>query len=315
MTKIDIVSGFLGSGKTTFIKKLLEENIVQEKVVIVENEFGKVGIDGSLLQETGIDIVEINSGCICCTLVGEFSRAIELVIKTYQPDRVIIEPSGVGKLSEVLSSCTEFTSQDQIKLNGIVTIVDVVKYEMNLEYVTEYFEDQIRNANTIFLSRTQKATVEEVQYIVEDIKRINKNANIVTTPWDQLESKGVLTLLENKVGAFMEEQEKVCTDPHCNHHNHSHKENEFFERWEIETSQPYTKGDIEYCLKALSDTDYGMVLRAKGILPTTEGDWIQFDFVPGEYEIRDISPDYTGRLCVIGKALNKGKVERLFACK
>ncbi|RBP66650.1 G3E family GTPase [Alkalibaculum bacchi] len=315
MTKIDIVSGFLGSGKTTFIKKLLEENIAGEKVVIVENEFGKVGIDGSLLQETGIDIVEINSGCICCTLVGEFSRAIELVIKTYQPDRVIIEPSGVGKLSEVLSSCTEFTSQDQIKLNGIVTIVDVVKYEMNLEYVTEYFEDQIRNANTIFLSRTQKATVEKIRYIVEDIKRINKNANIVTTPWDQLESKGVLALLENKVGSLMEEQEKVCTDPHCNHDHHSHKGNEFFERWEMETSQPYTKGDIEHSLKALSDRDYGIVLRAKGILATVEGDWIQFDFVPGEYEIRDISPDYTGRLCVIGKDLNKGKVERLFACK
>lgn len=315
MTKIDIVSGFLGSGKTTFIKKLLEQNIAGEKVVIVENEFGKVGIDGSILQETGIDIIEINSGCICCTLVGEFSRAIELVIKTYQPDRVIIEPSGVGKLSEVLSSCDEFTSQDSIKLNGIVTIVDALKYEMNLEYVTEYFEDQIRNANTIFLSRTQKATVEEIQYIVQDIKRINKNANIVTTPWNQLESKGVLALLENKVGSLMEEQEKVCTDPHCNHKHHSHKENEFFQCWEMETSQPYTKEDIEHFLKALSDTDYGIVLRAKGILPTIEGNWIQFDFVPGEYEIRDISPDYTGRLCVIGKDLNKGKVEKLFDCK
>lgn len=313
MTKIDIVSGFLGSGKTTFIKKILEENTLREKVVLVENEFGKVGIDGSLLKETGIDVVEINSGCICCTLVGEFSRAIELVIKTYQPDRVIIEPSGVGKLSEVLSSCNEFTSQNHIKLNGIATIVDVLKYEDNLEYVREYFEDQIRHASTIFLSRTQKSTVEEIDSIVEDIKRINQSAYVVTTPWDQLDSKNLLALLENKVASIIEEE--ACPDPHCNHEHHSHKENEFFDRWEMETSQPYTKRDIEESLKALSSADYGKVLRAKGILPTRQGDWIQFDFVPGEYEIRDISPDYTGRLCVIGKNLNKEEVESLFVYK
>lgn len=314
MTKIDIISGFLGSGKTTLIKKLLDEKLVKEKVVIIENEFGKIGIDGSVLKEPGVEVFEMNAGCICCSLVGPFCSALGKVVDRFKPDRIIIEPTGVGKLSDVLSSCYELSKDQNLKLNMVAVVVDVMKYDMYMENVSDFFADQIINAKIVILSRTQKADVEQITSVMKNIKKINKDASIITTPWDQLDAKKIYSLAQEPIQPLLE----YPTDPKepCNHnHNHDHDHDashKVFETWETETVLLFTECEIQKSLEALSQKRYGTVYRAKGIVQTEVGKWIKFDFVPGEIEITQIEPDLTGRLCVIGSNLDKELIADLF---
>lgn len=340
LTKIGIISGFLGAGKTTLIKKLLAEKLVPaEKIVIIENEFGEIGIDGGFLRQPGIEIREINSGCICCTLVGDFGLALNDVLKRYHPERVIIEPSGVGKLSEVLEACRRMTEKGQIRLNMCVTVVDALKYQMYLRNFSEFFVNQLEYATTIILSRTQKADGAKLQAVVNDIRRINRRANLITTPWEQLDAQTILSVAEHD-GLFalecqLEDEIKAgrcgcqhgrtgeaqaddhagcphCGDDHIHAHNHHHEADEVFDVWGVETPKSFSKEEIQIALEALSEPIYGTVLRAKGILPFQGSEWWQFDFVPEEFEIRAMIPDYTGRLCVIGENLNLIALAKLF---
>ena len=378
MTKIDIFSGFLGAGKTTLIQKLLKEAYKGEQVVLIENEFGEIGIDGGFLKEAGIEIREMNSGCICCSLVGDFGEALKEVIGKYSPDRIIIEPSGVGKLSDVIKAVQKIEDSVDIKLNSFTTLVDVTKCKMYMKNFGEFFSNQIEYAGTIILSRTdtEKATQEKVEAAVELIRSLNKTAAVITTPIAQLSGEKILNTMEHNTSLEKELMEEetcpVCGGHHhhhdheeCDHHHHDHEEcdhdhhhheheecshehhhdheecghehhhdheecshehhhdhdhhhghhhaDEVFTSWGKETVKAYSQEEIQKILDTLSeDGSYGMVLRAKGMVEGKDGQWIYFDMVPGEADIRQGAPDYTGRLCVIGSKLAEDKLAELF---
>ena len=384
MTKIDIISGFLGAGKTTFIKKLLEEAIAGEQVVLIENEFGEIGIDGGFLKNSGIEIREMNSGCICCSLVGDFGASLAEVLKTYKPDRVIIEPSGVGKLSDVMKAVRDVSADMDVILNSAVTIVDAAKCKMYMKNFGEFFNNQIENAGTIVLSRTDVADEKKVEAAAAMIREHNAKASIVTTPCAQLTGPQLLEIIE-KPDTMMEdllkeveashhdhehhhhehEHECGCGHDHehhhehdhecgcghdhehhhehehdhecgcghdhehhhehhhnhgegctcgCHDHNHDHHADEVFSSWGMETAAPITREKLEAILEDLSETTvYGDVLRAKGMLPTEKaGEWLYFDLVPEEYEIREGQPEYTGKVCVIGARLKEEELSQAF---
>ncbi len=337
MTKIDIFSGFLGAGKTTLIKKLLQEAFSGEQVVLIENEFGEIGIDGGFLKEAGIEIREMNSGCICCSLVGDFGTALREVIDTYHPDRILIEPSGVGKLSDVIKAVEQVTGEPDVELNSTVTVVDASKCKMYMRNFGEFFNNQIQCAGTIVLSRTDKVGEEKAAQAVELLRQVNGTSPVVTTPIAMLEGKKLLEIIEGVkplTQAMMEEEGcPVCGGHHehehhhhdhdddcgCHdheHHHHHHHADEVFTSWGRETVKSYTKEEIETILRTLSESqDYGMVLRAKGMVAGKDGQWIYFDMVPGEADIRNGAADYTGRLCVIGSKLHEEELEKLFGLK
>ena len=345
MTKVDIISGFLGAGKTTFIKELIEKVFAGEKLVLIENEFGEIGIDGGFLQDAGIEITEMNSGCICCTLVGDFSVALKKVLDEYHPDHVIIEPSGVGKLSDVAAAIENVKEDADIEIEGRITVVDGKKAKMYLDNFGEFFENQVEHASTIVISRTQNMTDEKIEACVHLLREKNDKATIISTPWDQLSGDAIRHALEH--GAEIEglfehhhdhDEECGCGHHHhdhdeecgCGHHHHDHDEecscgcghhhdhhhhhaDEVFTSWGRETIKKYTREGLEKMLEALSASeDYGIILRAKGMLPAEDGTWIYFDMVPEETEIREGAPEYTGRLCVIGSKLKEDKLAELF---
>ena len=351
MTKIDIISGFLGAGKTTLIKKLIADAFKGEQIVLIENEFGEIGIDGGFLKDAGIQITEMNSGCICCSLVGDFGTALREVIETHSPDRIIIEPSGVGKLSDVIKAVLNLHIND-IVLNSTATVVDCTKAKMYMKNFGEFFNNQIESAGAIILSRTQLAKDGVVDDCVARIREHNSEAQIVTTPWDDIDGAVLLSAMEhtNSINSIMHElleehehehehhhhedhehhehhhheHEHHHHDHECDcghhhdhdhdHHDHDHHADEIFTSWGRETSKAYDKQALNDIVNSLVNSDtYGTVLRAKGIVPC-EGSsvWLQFDATPGEYEIREGSADYTGKLCVIGTDLKEDDIENLF---
>ena len=332
MTKIDIVSGFLGAGKTTLIKKLLAEAYKGEQLVLIENEFGEINIDGGFLKESGIQISEMSAGCICCSLVGDFNKALKDVQNQFHPDRILIEPSGVGKLSDVIVA-VENTVKDvpDMKLNSFVTVADATKVKVYMKNFGEFYNNQIEAAGTIILSRTQKMTQEKLEAAVAMLREKNADAAIITTPWDELDGKAILSAIE-KVSLADELLEKMraeheadehehhhhdhdedeCDDPNCSCHHHHHHADEVFISWGKETPKVYAQTDIDRILTALDSGEYGAILRAKGIVNGADGAWIEFDYVPEEHEIRAGHPDYTGRLCVIGSNLKEDKLAELF---
>lgn len=334
MTKIDIFSGFLGAGKTTLIKKLIEEAYKGEKLALIENEFGEIGIDGGFLKEAGIQINEMNSGCICCSLVGDFREALKQVLDQYKPDRILIEPTGVGKLSDVIRA-VEGVTDDSVKLNGFVTVADVGKCKMYMKNFGEFYNNQIEYASTIILSRTQNVNNEKLQTAVTLLREHNEKAAIVTTPWDNLDGSQILAAIEDKNALAEELMHEVAEhndehehehDGHEHHHHehehehdghehHHHHADEIFTSWGRETVRKYTKEELEKILRALDgDEKYGSVLRAKGIVAAADGkEWLHFDYVPGEFEVRAGAADYTGRICVIGAKLNEAALSELFA--
>lgn len=346
MIKIDIISGFLGAGKTTLIQKLLDEAYAGEKIALIENEFGEVGIDGGFLRDSGVNITEMNSGCICCSLVGDFGKNLHEVITTYHPDRIVIEPSGVGKLSDVMKSVIEIENAQDVKLNALVTVVNAKKALKQMKAFGEFFNNQITYATTIVLSRTQHIPSEQLQLCVKQMQELNPEAAVVTTPWEELSGGHLLQVMEGedrlekkafaKEACRREEEAHAhhhdcgaeqhghdcghkeqhghgcCGEEHPHGHTHHHAE-EVFTSWGKETPRKYTRAEIEGAVKAFAEGDaYGTVLRAKGIVENAEGGWMYFDMTPGEYEIRDGEPDYTGRLCVIGTDLKEEKLEELF---
>lgn len=346
MTKIDIISGFLGAGKTTFIKKMIDEVFKGEKIVLIENEFGEVGIDGGFLKDAGIEITEMNSGCICCSLVGDFGKNLHEVIDKYHPDRILIEPSGVGKLSDVMKSVIDIEKEEDVKLNGLVTVVNALKASKQMKAFGEFFNNQIEYATVVVLSRSQNATPEQLELCVKQIQTLNPKAAIITTAWDAIKGEQILKVIEGADSLEMklmaeqhakEEEEEhehehhhhdhdhehehehhhdhgECDDPNCSchDHHHHHHADEVFTSWGKETPKVYTQADIDRILTALDSGDYGAILRAKGIVNGTDGAWIEFDYVPEEHEIRAGHPDYTGRLCVIGSNLKEEKLAELF---
>ena len=317
MTKIEIVSGFLGAGKTTLIKKLLKEAFAGEKLVLIENEFGEIGVDGGFLKEAGIEITEMNSGCICCSLVGDFGTALKEVLEKQSPDRVIIEPSGVGKLSDVVKAVE---AVGEI-VNSSVTVVDGQKCNMYMKNFGEFFNNQIENAGTIVISRTQKMKEDKLEKCVAQIKEKNSHATIITTPWDEIDGKVIVNAMEHIALELPEEHHHEhgegcscgCHGHHHDHGHHHHHADEVFSSWGVETPRKYTEEEVQGILKELSDNDdCGIILRAKGIVPCTDGGWLHFDMVPEEYELRHGAADYTGRICVIGSLLNKEELAKLF---
>ena len=349
MTKIDVFSGFLGAGKTTLIKKLLKEGYDGEKLVLIENEFGEIGIDGGFMKDAGIEVTEMNQGCICCSLVGDFGKALKKVLDEYNPDRIIIEPSGVGKLSDVIKAVMDVKS-DEIVLNSYTTVCDASKIKMYMKNFGEFYKNQVETAKTIVLSRTQKLSEEKLAEAVAMIKELNDHATIVTTNWDEISGKQILAAMENE-NKFAEDllkeelehhhhhedgEECHCHDHdhdehehhhhhedgeecHCHdhdhdeheHHHHHHHADEVFTSFGVETAKKFTKEGLEAALAKLSGEEYGTVLRAKGIVAGENG-WFEFDFVPEEYEIRAGSPDVTGKMCVIGSKLDEEKIKALF---
>ncbi len=403
MAKIDIISGFLGAGKTTLIKKLIKESFKDEQVVLIENEFGEIGIDGGFLKEAGVNITEMNSGCICCSLVGDFGVALKQVVEDYKPDRVIIEPSGVGKLSDVIKAIEKAGQDVDIKLNSATTVVDVKKAKMYIKNFGEFFLNQIEAAGTVVLSRTQDADEDKILEAVNLIKEHNADVRIITTPWDDIAGDVILDAIEHssKIEDIMKnfrydpavddehhhhhhhdhdehehhhhdhdedehhhhdhdedehhhhdhdedehhhhdhdedehhhhdhdedehhhhdhdehehhheyDENGVCS---CGHHHHHHDADDVFTSWGKETAAKYDESDLKVILDKLSDmesNEYGIILRAKGIVPDKSGKWLEFDLVPGEYEVRDGKPDYTGKLCVIGSELKEDKLKELF---
>ena len=326
MTKIDIISGFLGAGKTTLIKKLLSEAFTGEQVVLIENEFGEIGIDGGFLKESGIEIREMNSGCICCSLVGDFGKSLREVVDTYHPDRILIEPSGVGKLSDVIKAVQDVQAEIDAELNSFTTVVDVTKCRIYRKNFGEFFSNQIEYAGAVILSRTDKAKPEKIEESVALLRELNDKAPFITTPISELPGKKVLETMES--GKSLEEElldELIC--PECGHHHHDHDHehhhhhdhaghhhaDEVFTSWGRETIHKYTKEQIGGILKALeSDPAYGNVLRAKGMVAGEDGEWIYFDMVPEEHEVRTGAPEYTGRICVIGAQLDEDRLAGLF---
>ena len=362
MTKVDIISGFLGAGKTTFIKKLIEDVFPGERLVLIENEFGEIGIDGGFLKDAGVEITEMNSGCICCTLVGDFSKALQKVLADYTPDRVIIEPSGVGKLSDVVKAIEGVKDEADIEIDGRITVVDGKKAKIYLKNFGEFFNNQVEHASTIVISRTQMMTDEKVEECVHMLREKNAEATIISTPWEELGKDAVLHALQHGAeieGILEEHAHEHDGHEHHNHHDdecgcghdhdhdhehhhdhehddhehhHEHDENctcgchdhhhgheghhhadEVFTSWGKETAHKYTEEELDYLLKALSETDaYGTVLRSKGIIQMADGSWKQFDMVPEEYEVREGQADYTGRVCVIGTDLKEEDLVKLF---
>lgn len=333
MTKIDIVSGFLGAGKTTLIKKLLKEALGQEKVVLIENEFGEIGIDGGFLKEAGIQVTEMNSGCICCSLVGDFGTALNEVVSKYAPDRIIIEPSGVGKLSDVIKAVQKEATNCRLSLNSFVTVADAKKCKMYMKNFGEFYNNQVEYAGTIILSRTEQMQDEKLQKTVELIRELNQKAAVITTPWEELDGERMLSVMEegNQLSRELFDEEEIC--PECGHHHehgehhpenhhhhdhehgehHHHHADEVFTSWGIETLKKFEEETLEKILKQLSEKDsFGTILRAKGIVESEDKSWIHFDLVPGEYEIRRGDADYTGRICVIGAKLATEKIQELF---
>lgn len=318
MTKIDIISGFLGAGKTTFIKKMIDEAFTGEKIVLIENEFGEVGIDGGFLKDAGIQITEMNSGCICCSLVGDFGEALKEVLTKYSPDRVIIEPSGVGKLSDVVKAVKNIG--DEVQINSTATVVDASKCKMYMKNYGEFYNNQIEYAGTVILSRTQNVSADKLDACLKMIREKNEEASIITTPWDDIQGKNIVEAME-KVNSLekelLEEHEHHHHDGECgcgHHHEHGHHHaDEVFTSWGVETPNKYDKEELSEILRKLSETDdYGNILRAKGMLPCTDGKWMFFDLVPEEYEIREGKPDFTGRICVIGAELKEAALKELF---
>ena len=320
MTKIDVFSGFLGAGKTTLIKKLLKEGYDGEKLVLIENEFGEIGIDGGFMKDAGIEVTEMNQGCICCSLVGDFGKALQKVLDEYSPDRIIIEPSGVGKLSDVIKAVMDVKS-DEIVLNSYTTVCDASKIKMYMKNFGEFYKNQVETAKTIVLSRTQKLSEEKLAEAVAMIKELNDHATIVTTSWDEISGKQILAAMENEnkyaEDLLKEELEHHHHDDdeecHCHdhEHHHHHHADEVFTSFGVETAKKFTKEGLEAALAKLSGEEYGTVLRAKGIVAGENG-WFEFDFVPEEYEIRTGSPDVTGKMCVIGSKLDEDKIKALF---
>ena len=369
MTKVDIISGFLGAGKTTLIKKLLSEAFVGDKLVLIENEFGEVSVDGGFLRESGVQVSELSSGCICCTLVGDFTESLKQVYEQYQPDRILIEPSGVAKLSDVVAAIEDAVKAvPELKLNSFVDVVDATKVKVYLKNIPEY-ANQVESAGTVVLSRTQKLTQEKLEAAVALLREKNATAAIITTPWDELEGKTILKAMEgvpmhdellelvkeaheHQHEHELEDEEEEhehhhhdhdedhdghdhehhhhdhdhgpdCTcgchdhdheghEHHHHHHHHHGDADETFQSWGKESPKPFSRSDVEKILDALDSGAYGTVLRAKGIVPDGEGGWLEFDFVPGERELRGSEADYTGRLCVIGSGLKEEKLSQLF---
>ena len=336
MTIIDIFSGFLGAGKTTLIKKLLQEAYAGQKLMLIENEFGEIGIDGGFLQDAGINITEMNSGCICCSLVGDFGKALKEAIDTYAPDRIIIEPSGVGKLSDVIAAVEKV---DGIQLGYTVAVVDAGKVKIYTKNFGEFYNNQVETASTIILSRTDGISQEKLNLAVEILRGMNDHATIVTTPWPQLSGLQLLTAMEGgaSVAAELRKLEEEAHHHHADHcccghhdhehhhdedghccghhdhdHHHHHHADEVFTSWGVETAKKFTAADIEKALEALDSGEYGLVLRAKGIVPCADGGWIHFDYVPEEHNVRMGGADVTGKLCVIGAQLNEQAVAALF---
>lgn len=337
MTKIDIISGFLGAGKTTLIKKLLQDAFKGQQIVLIENEFGEIGIDGGFLKDAGIEIREMNSGCICCSLVGDFGTALKEVTEKYTPDRIIIEPSGVGKLSDVIHAVEKLDAE--VVLNSAITVVDVLKCKMYLKNFGEFFKNQVEAAGTIILSRTdmEKADSEKMETAISLIREINPGATIITTPIEQLGGQKILDTIEGKKIdlSYVDDEEPAHKHHHEHGHHHEHDENcscgchdhehgqhdhvhhhhadEVFTSWGRETVRKYTSDEIKGILKTLSDdTSYGTILRAKGMLEDGGGKWTYFDMVPGEFEVRDGSAEFTGRICVIGSKIDEKKLEQLW---
>ena len=324
MAKIDIISGFLGAGKTTLIQKLLKEALKGEKVVLIENEFGEIGIDGGFLKDAGIEVTEMNSGCICCSLVGDFGSALKEVVTQYDPDRIIIEPSGVGKLSDVIKAVQGVAEDVDLDLNSFVTVADAKKCKMYIKNFGEFYNNQVEYAGSIILSRTGDVAEDKLNESVALLREHNEKAAIITTPWDELSGEQILKVMEdgNDMAKELLEEEEICPvcgghhdheHEHEYHHHHHHHADEVFTSWGKETPKKYKKEELEEILQKLSkDDSYGMILRSKGILQTEDGSWVQFDLVPGEYEIREGSADYTGRICVIGSKLKEDELEGLF---
>ena len=345
MTKIDIISGFLGAGKTTLIKKMIAEAYQGEKLVLIENEFGEINIDGGFLKDSGVQISEMSAGCICCSLVGDFGKALKDVHQQFHPDRILIEPSGVGKLSDVIVAVENTVAEEpDMKLNAFVTVADASKVKVYMKNFGEFYNNQIEAAGTIILSRTQKMSQEKLEAAVAMLREKNPDAAILTTPWDQLDGKALLSAVE-KVSLADELLEKMQRehaehehehhhhdhdhhehdhhehDEHCtcgchdhdHEHHHHHHADEVFTSWGVETPHIYTESQIEEILKALDGGEYGAILRAKGIVSCGDGKWIHFDYVPEEHDIRFGPADYTGRLCVIGSQLREDELKKLFA--
>ena len=396
MTKVDIISGFLGAGKTTLISKLLKEALNDEQVVLIENEFGEIGIDGGFLKDSGVEIREMNSGCICCSLVGDFGTSLKEVVDKYHPDRIIIEPSGVGKLSDVIKAVKDLHIENEIKLNSASTVADASKCKVYMKNFGEFFNNQIEHAGTIILSRTQNISEEKLNKAIELIRQLNPNAHIITTPWDDIEGTQILGAMENVTNLELEMLAEAAEKAHAEHehhhhdgeccghdhdehehhhhdgeccghdhdehehhhhdgeccghdhdehehhhhdgeccgHDHDHEHDhhhhdgecgcghhheghhhadEVFTSWGTETPNKYDKATLDDILDTLANSDeFGRILRAKGMLPTQEGTWMYFDLVPGEYEIREGKPDFTGRICVIGAELKEDELKKLF---
>ena len=311
MTKIDIISGFLGAGKTTLIKRLLADALKGEQVVLIENEFGEIGIDGGFLKDAGIVVNEMNAGCICCSLVGDFGKALHDVVDQYHPDRILIEPSGVGKLSDVIAAVQN--AHLEVQLNSFVTVVDALKAKMYLKNFGEFFENQVAHAGAILLSRTAECPEKRLDETVAMLRGLNEHARIVTTPWKDLTGEQLLSTMEGSRDLVAEVLEEIAHEPHHEHHHHHHAD-EVFTSWGMETIVPVTKDQLEDILKRLAETkEFGDVLRAKGMLPTENpGEWLYFDLVPEQYEIRDGKPDYTGKVCVIGASLKEEELNKVF---
>ena len=378
MTKIDIFSGFLGAGKTTLIKKLIKESFAGQKVVLIENEFGEIGIDGGFLKESGIQINELNAGCICCSLVGDFRTALQQVVEQYHPDRIVIEPSGVGKLSDVTRAVEGVAEHLDVQLNSFVTVADVNKVKMYMKNFGEFYDDQISHASCIILSRTQNATEEKIAAAVAMLREKNPTATIVTTAWDALTGEQILKAMStkddfkaeliamaakaNEEHAHEDEEEEhehhhhhdhdddhdehCCCghhhnhddddddedehehhhhhdhddehDEHCccghHHHHHDHDADEVFTSWGVETAKKFSKADIEHALTELDTGNYGMILRSKGIVDGGADGWLEFDYVPGEWEVRARGADVGGKLVVIGSKLDEKAIAALFGC-
>ena len=388
MTKVDIISGFLGAGKTTLISKLLKEALPDEQVVLIENEFGEICIDGGFLKDSGVEIREMNSGCICCSLVGDFGTSLKEVVDKYHPDRIIIEPSGVGKLSDVIKAVKDLHIENEIRLNSASTVADASKVKMYMKNFGEFFNNQIEHAGTIILSRTQNVSEDKLKKAIEMIRSLNADAHIITTPWDSLDGKQILAAMENvtnlELEMLAEQAEKTheehehehhhhdgecccghhhdddeehehhhhdhddecchhdhdhehehhhhdhddecgCGHDHdhehhhhdgecgCGHDHHHHHADEVFTSWGRETAKKYTKEEIEAALKKLSEAeDLGVILRAKGMVDGKDGQWIYFDMVPEEYEVRTGTPQITGKICVIGSKMAEDKIAEIF---
>ncbi len=377
MTKIDVFSGFLGAGKTTLIKKLLKEGYNGEKLVLIENEFGEIGIDGGFMKDAGIEVTEMNQGCICCSLVGDFGKALEKVLEEFSPDRILIEPSGVGKLSDVIKAVMNIGS-DKIVLNSYTTVADAGKIKMYMKNFGEFYKNQVETAKAIVLSRTQKLSADKLDEAVKMIRELNEHATIVTTNWDEINGKQILAAMEteNKFADDLLKDEDICPvcghshhhneedecchhdhkehehhhnhdehdhehhhhedgeECHCHDHDHDHEHHhhedgeechchdhehhhhhhadEVFTSIGIESAKIFTRDELENALSKLSNEEFGVVLRAKGIVPGAEGVWYHFDFVPEEYEVRTGAADVTGRMCVIGSKLVEDKIKALF---